>query len=370
VEDVQQETGIPVRVLPLNRLINPLQDLKALWATYRYLKKLKPDIVHTHTPKAGLIGMLAAKLAAVPVRMHTVAGLPVMEAKGLKRRILRMTEKLTSWAATGVYPNSVALRDYMIQEKLALKGQLKVLAHGSSNGINLSHFDPNGYKEAARQRIRAQWGISAEDLVFTFVGRLVGDKGVNELVASIQHLSVRVPQLSLSDLQDSKVAECSGDEGAGKYRSHHSIKLLLIGEEEPELDPLRPETRKAIQENTHIMTTGWQEDVRPFLAISDVFVFPSYREGMPNGVLQAGAMGLPQIVTDINGSNEIITHDYNGYIIPVKDTQALKEAMQTFLEDVALRKRLASQARNSIATRFDQKLVWEALLAEYEHLTP
>lgn len=152
------------------------------------------------------------------------------------------------------------------------------------------------------------------------------------------------------------------------YRSHRIPKLILVGTQEPQLDPLSPKTQQIMEENPNIIQAGWQNDVRPYLAITDVFVFPSYREGMPNVVLQAGAMGLPQIVTNINGSNEIITHGENGLIIPPKDATTLQQALQQLYDDANLRTHLAENARKLIAERFDQKVVWEALRSEYKEL--
>ena len=340
IPEIEKTTGLKVHTLPLTRKISPLTDLKALWHTYKLIKKEKPDIVHTHTPKAGIVGMLAAKLAGVPIRMHTVAGLPLMQATGLKRKILNTVERLTAWAATGVYPNSYQLADFMIQEKLAPKTKVKVLANGSSNGIDLSYFNPEYFSKEQNTALRKKLHLKPMDVVLIFIGRLVGDKGINELVQAFTKLQLQIPD----------------------------IKLLLVGSEEPELDPLQVQTREEIHKNPNIITTGWVEDVRPYLAISDLFVFPSYREGFPNVVLQAGAMGLASIVSDINGSNEIIIHNQNGLIIPVKDKEALESVMERLITDLELKQNLSAQSRELIQKRFDQKLVWQALLEEYRRL--
>ena len=120
IPEVEKTTGLKVHILPLTRKISPSTDLRAVWQTYKLIKKEKPDIVHTHTPKAGVVGMLAAKLTGVPIRMHTVAGLPLMQATGFKRKILNAVERLTSWAATGIYPNSFALADFIKEQHLAV----------------------------------------------------------------------------------------------------------------------------------------------------------------------------------------------------------------------------------------------------------
>jgi glycosyltransferase involved in cell wall biosynthesis len=182
--------------------------------------------------------------------------------------------------------------------------------------------------------------IPSDDIVFCFIGRLVKDKGINELIQAFVELN----------------------------KQHPSTKLLLVGPFERELDPLLPATEEEIQNNPNIISVGFQSDVRPYLAISDVFVFPSYREGFPNVVMQAGAMELPCIVTDINGCNEIITDGVNGLIIPSKDKKVLKEKMELLLIDNDLRMQLKSVAREMITSRYEQELVWEALLKEYKSL--
>ena len=338
ISKIEQETGLKVHILPLTRKISPIIDLKALWKTYKLIKQTQPDIVHTHTPKAGIIGMLAAKFAGVPVRMHTVAGMPLLETTGIKRRILKLVEKLTYKSATGVYPNSFGLKDIILKNGLTNPKKLKVLANGSSNGIDLNYFNPELYPEKDIQSLRIRLNISNNDFVFSFVGRLVGDKGINELVNAFIRLQ----------------------------KKHKHIKLLLIGNEEPHLDPLKPEVKQEIQNNKDIITTGWVDDVRPYFAISNGFVFPSYREGMPNVVMQAGAMGLASIVSDINGCNEIIQDHINGLIIPAKNTEVLFEAMRKLLTQKELLLKLQENARPSIQSRFEQKMVWQALLDEYQ----
>ena len=346
--EVEKNEGIKVIPVEMTRIISPFKDLKALWILYRYFRKEKPFIVHTHTPKAGIVGMLAAKLAKVPNRLHTVAGLPLLEAQGMKRTLLNFVEKITYKCATHVYPNSFNLKNIIIEEKLCSSKKLKVLANGSSNGIDTTHFSLSQISDNTKTELKENLNIKANDVVFCFIGRLVKDKGINELVAAFSQLSLEEPK-EILNLQ-------------------LSIKLLLVGRFERELDPLLPETEKEIQNNPNIIFVGYQKDVRPYLAISDIFVFPSYREGLPNVVMQAGAMELPSIVTDINGCNEIIENGVNGLIIPSKNIEILKEKMLLLLENLEIRNKLKSNAREMITSRYEQKVVWEALLAEYKSL--
>ena len=315
LREVHENEGIAVEAITMSRKITPFQDLKSLWEMWNFLRKEKPQIVHTHTPKAGIIGMLAARLAGVPHRLHTVAGLPLMEATGTKRKILNFVEKLTYSSATRVYPNSKGLYD----------------------------FSPDQVAEIERVTLREELKIQPDDFVFVFVGRIVSDKGINELIKAFSELQT----------VENKPA---------------GIKLLLVGGLENDLDPLNPETLAEINQNKDIISVGFQQDVRSFFAIADALVFPSYREGFPNVVMQAGAMGLPSIVSDINGCNEIIIEGENGLIIPSKNVEKLKEKMLTLAKDKNLYTKLKGNSRRMIENRYEQSVVWNALLEEYEGL--
>jgi glycosyltransferase involved in cell wall biosynthesis len=341
LEKVGKSEGVKTISVELTRKITPLKDLKALWNLYKLFSKEKPKIVHTHTPKAGLIGMIAAFLAKVPYRLHTVEGMPLMITQGLKRKILNLTEKTTYFCAIRVYPVSRGLYDFILENKLSSVNKMKIIANGSSNGINTEYFSLSQIFEDEKKLLKKKLRIAGNDFVFCFVGRLVRDKGINELVAVFSELM---------------------------NQNRITIKLLLVGPFEKELDPLLPETEIEIQNNSNIISVNFQKDIRSFLAISDVFVFPSYREGFGNVIIEAGAMELPCIVTNITGCNEIITDGVNGLIIPPKDKKALKEKMELLLTNSDLRTKLKSNAREMITSRYEQKMVWEALLEEYKSL--
>lgn len=324
----------------MTRKITPILDLKSVIKLYRYFKSEKPLIVHTHTPKAGIVGMLAAKLAGVPIRLHTVAGMPLMETLGLKRKILNLVEKFTYSLATKVYPNSKGLQEIILKENFAKPSKLKVLGKGSSNGIDTAYFDPELYSEDLRDQFRRELKIEPDQMVFIFVGRIVSEKGINELVSSFVKL----------------------------HKIYSSIRLLLIGPFEEDLDPISPENYKIIQTHEAIIHEGYQADIRKYLSISQVLAFPSYREGFPNVVMQAGAMEVPAIVTNINGCNEIITENSNGLIIPVKDEKALFNAMEKLILDQELLKDLRKNARLEITSNYERSEFWKLLLQEYQSL--
>jgi glycosyltransferase involved in cell wall biosynthesis len=214
---------------------------------------------------------------------------------------------------------------------------LKVLGNGSSNGINTRFFQSDEDLDKAAGELRRKYGLTEKDFVFVFVGRLVKDKGIEELVEAHSELKKKYPH----------------------------IKLLLVGPYEPERDPLAPATRAIIEQDETIIKAGFQSDVRPYLMISQALAFPSYREGFPNVPMQAGCFDLPSIVTDINGCNEIIEDGKNGLIIPVKRVPELQTAMEKLLTDRALYLTLQTNARKMIVDRYEQKYLWELLLKEY-----
>lgn len=338
LKEVRENEGIRTEVVEMTRTISPIKDLVATYKLYRLLKKEKPHIVHTHTPKAGIVGMLAAKLAGVKHRFHTVAGMPLLVVKGPKRTLLNMVEKATYAFATKVFPNSYGLYDIILEEGFTKKGKLAVIGKGSSNGINIDHFDSNLYSEQDINTLKKQLNIKDNEFIFTFVGRLVTDKGINELVSAFDIFS----------------------------KQHKDSKLVLVGWRENDLDPLLPKTEEALKNNKHIIQVGYQPDVRPYFAISQALVFPSYREGFPNVVLQAGAMNIPSIVTNINGCNEIIKHGENGLIIPTHDAQAIVDAMCYLKENPEIHRIMSTNSRKIIASNYRHTYIWNELLKEYQ----
>lgn len=340
LKKIGKKENITTFHLEMSRKITPIRDVLAVLKLYIFLRRQKPLIIHTHTPKAGIVGMLAAFLAKVPNRLHTVAGMPLLEESGFKRKVLDFVEKLTYACATKVYPNSFGLKTIIENNNYCSKSKLKVLANGSSNGIDTSYFSPELFSNDINKQLRNELNIFSDDFVFIFVGRLVTDKGINELISAFEAIE----------------------------KQHPKSKLILVGDYEDDLDPLLPKTLKLINENKSIISVGFQNDVRPYFAIANCLVFPSYREGFPNVVMQAGAMGLPSIVSDINGCNEIVMQDKNGLIIPVKNENAIFEAMKIVLSDSELFDSMKKESRDLIVKRYEQKLVWQSILDEYQKI--
>jgi len=340
VKEVLKE-GVQHISVPFTRQITPVHDLVCLFRLVRIIKKLRPDIIHTHTPKAGLLGMVAGWICNVPVRMHTVAGLPLMVTNGFRRRLLTFTERITCSCAQRIYPNSSGLQKFLVDDLGIPASKVKMIGRGSSNGIDTAFFSRTPDLERQALAIRTQHSINEGDVVFSFVGRIVLDKGIIELVDAFK-----------------AVAE--------KLESQKRIILLLVGTFEQDLDPLPPSIVKFLREDPRVILSGFQSDVRPWLMASDVFVFPSHREGFPNVVMQACLLGVPCIVSDINGCNEIISDRVTGRIVPVQRVEVLAEAMLELVSDLPGCKRMAIAAQSFVASNFGREYVWKELLKEYK----
>lgn len=360
--EVGKREGIKTIAVDMERGINPLKDFISLVKLYNQLKKEKPIIVHSITPKAGLLTMLAGKMTGVPIRMHTFTGLIFPTRTGLTQKLLIKMDQLLCWSATNIYPEGNGVKQDLVKYKITNK-PLKVLANGNVNGLDLEYFSKNNFSEETQAQLKKELNIQSNDFVFIFVGRLVGDKGINELVEAFQKLEIRDQKLGISS--EPQISSLQSPISNSQSRIP---KLLLVGPLETELDPLKEETLKEIKTNPNIINVGFQKDVRPYFAISNALVFPSYREGFPNVVIQSGAMELPSIVSDINGCNEIIVEGENGTIIPVKNAEAISIAMQKLMEDKAYYLSLKNNARPMIQSRYEQSVVWNALLDEYNSL--
>ena len=320
----------------MERGISPLRDLVSIIHLYSILIKEKPLIIHSHTPKAGLVSMIAGLLARVPIRIHTFTGLIFPAKKGILQKFLIFFDKVICYCATNIYPEGVGVRNDLIKFSITNK-PLKVLANGNINGIDTKHFSLDYFNKESIAKLRTHSNFSSEEIVFLFVGRIVRDKGVNELVKSFLKIN-------------------------NKYKQS---KLLIVGSFEDDINPVSDATKHEILNNNKITYVGFQREVRPYFAMADVFILPSYREGFPNVVLQAGAMELPSIVTNINGSNEIIQNGLNGLIIKSQNEHELYEAMEKFILDKNLRVEQKQNIRETVIQKYDQKDVWNATIDEY-----
>ena len=338
LETVRQREGVRVISVPMERRISPQKDLVSLWQLVKAFRKEKPTMVHSMTPKAGLLCMVAAWMARVPVRVHTFTGLVFPTSTGLKRRILMLTDTVTCACATHIIPEGEGVKHDLMYYGITRK-PMRVLGYGNVRGVDMAVYDRRPAVLELARPIRQK-----DCFTFLFVGRILRDKGIDELVTAFDTLS----------------------------REDATVRLLLVGKYENHLDPISSASEALIHQNPAIMAVGSQsgDELLAYYAATDCFVLPSYREGFPNTVLEAGAMGLPCIVTDINGSREIIREGENGVIIPSKNTEALYQAMKTMRNDPIAREKMASNARKMIADRFEQGFVRKCLYDYYDEILP
>ena len=336
--------GVRTIGVPMERHIAPLKDFVSLIRLIKVFLKEKPDMVHSMTPKAGLLCMMASWFARVPVRVHTFTGLVFPTSTGMTKKVLMATDWLTCACATHVIPEGQGVLNDLKNNGITKK-PMRVLGFGNVKGVDMKHY-------SRRPEVMEKVSLLKKEDVFTFVfvGRIVGDKGINELVLAFRALLAQV--------------------------FSKKLRLVLVGRYEEDLDPISVESRQAIDSIPDIVAVGPQygDDLLAWYVASDCFVFPSYREGFPNTVLEAGALGLPSIVTDINGSREIIIPYENdsqkatGLIIPSHDAVALQEAMAWMITHDIEREFMAKNARPSIGERFEQSFVRNCLYEYYDEV--
>lgn len=335
---VRQQEGVPVEIVRMERGINPFKDLISILHMWRTLRRLRPDIVHSYTPKAGLVTMVAAWLGGVPVRVHTFTGLIFPTATGLKQRILIWVDRLICACATHVVPEGLGVQRDLERYSITRK-PLKIIGHGNIAGVDTEHFNPEAVGlDVAAAEIKERLNImDPQAMVFCFVGRLNKDKGIAELFAAFDALP------------------------------EHAHMLLVGGVDNSA--PIPEELQERIKSHPRIHALGFMQDIRAALKLANFLVLPSYREGFPNVVLQAGAMEVPVIATDINGCNEIIEPGFNGWLVPPRDVKALMGAMQDAMKTPsAICNEMGKRARERVQQRFERGQHWERMKFFYQKL--
>lgn len=337
LKTVLEREGCRHHIIPMTRRMTPFSDLKCLWLLYKFFKKEKPDIVHSHTPKAGLLAMLAAKMASVKLRIHTIAGLRYVTTKGFGRKVLVFMEKLTGKAATHVWPNSFSIKKFMEENKLVNPQKLEVIGHGSSNGVRLSRYSPSVIDAEKLQKIKEHIQYDSSLKYFVCVGRIVKDKGIEELVQAFQSI----------------------------HQQYGDTRLLLVGAYEDEVDPVSDATKNIIEKHPAIIMAGWSNEVEYYMHLAFALVHPSHREGFPNVLLQAGAMHCPIICSRIDGNIDIVTHQQTGLIFEVNNPTSLQEQLQFSLQNSSLLSSYSQALRQQIEKNFDTPVVHSYLYRKY-----
>lgn len=340
LEAFRESEGVMVASVNMPRRITPVGDLRAVAALHRIISRVRPHIVHAHTPKGGLLGMIAATLAGVPVRIYHMRGLPMSTATGLRRGLLSLTEWLSCRLAHRVICVSHSVRAEAVAARLCPPEKITVLLGGSGNGVDASgQFDPDALEHDAGMVRRRTLGIPDDALVIGFVGRLVRDKGIVELFEAWQRLR-------------------------GEFPATH---LLLVGPFEPG-DPVPARVETELRTDSRVTLVGMDWNTPPLYAAMDLLVLPTYREGFPNVPLEAAAMRLPVIATRIPGCVDAVDDGGTGMLVPPRDSVALADAMRRYLRDSELRRTHGRAGRDRVLREFRREAIWEALYAEYERL--
>ncbi|CAN5909905.1 glycosyltransferase family 4 protein [soil metagenome] len=331
--------GVATHAISMPRRISPGQDAASLARLVALMRRLRPDIVHAHTPKGGLLGTIAATIARIPVKIYHMRGLPLVTAVGTQRVLLRSSEQVSCGLATKVLAVSRSLRDVAIAERLCPSDKISVLAGGSGNGVDGDRFDPERVGTSARAALRARLAIADDAPVIGFVGRLVRDKGIVELLNAFREVKLRHP---------------------GAH--------LVVGGVFEERDPVPPVTRRALEDDRHVHLLGYVDDTPSVYAAIDVLALPSYREGFPNVPLEAAAMRLPVVTTQVPGCVDAVVDGLTGTLVPARDASALARALDAYLDDPALRARHGNAGRARVEASYRRERIWEALAGVYDEL--
>jgi glycosyltransferase involved in cell wall biosynthesis len=333
-----ETAGISHTAVTMTRRLTPLADLRSLVRLYRLMRRRGFTLVHTHNPKPGLLAQLAARLAGVPLIVNTLHGFYFHDhMHPWLRRFYVAVERIAARCSDLILFQNEEDMATAIREGIARPQQIRYLG----NGIDVRRFDPGAVTEEVRRRTRASLGIEAHAPVVGFVGRLVAEKGLRELLQAVPLVRQRFPE----------------------------ARFLLVGGTDAEkADGLSPDVARALGVADACVFAGVRADMPELYRAMDVFALPSYREGFPRAPLEASAMKLPCVVTDVRGCRQAVGHGRNGLLVPVGDVGALAEAILALLADRGLARRLGEEGRRRALLEFDERRVFSTVLAEYERL--
>ncbi|MBL8678871.1 MAG: glycosyltransferase family 4 protein [Myxococcales bacterium] len=334
-----EREGVETYAVEMPRKITPAKDLESVARLTAQLVKLRPDIVHAHTPKGGLLGMMAATAARISRRIYHMRGLPMETAQGAKRALLATTERVSCGLAHEVIAVSPSLRRTALEHRLCAERKIRVLAGGSGNGVDAyGRFDPSNAGETTREDVRRELGVDADTVLVGFVGRLVRDKGIVELTDA---WSVVREQFS-------------------------NAKLVIVGPFE-ERDPVPDAVRARLERDPSIVMTGARKDTPRLYAAMDVVVLPTYREGFPNVLLEAGSMQKPVVSTRVTGCVDAVDDGRTGILVPAKESKPLAQAIARYVASAELRDAHGRAAREHVCAKFDRERIWTELEALYRN---
>lgn len=334
---VREAERVMTHAIPMTRSFSPFKDLLALWRLVRLYRKFRFTIVHAFTPKGGFLGMLAATIARCPVRLFTIWGL-ADEYVSFRVRLMRLADKVSCALAQRVFVECPSIAELAVAKGICPSRKLAVLPAWSTSSLD-SEFKDLADLAQSRAAARRDWRLPPDAVVLGFVGRVVRDKGVHELIQAFESLAPEFPELH----------------------------LLVVGVREAE-DAVGEDILRRMDQHACIRCTGFQKDVRRFLSAMDVLVHPSYREGLPTAPLEAAAMGLPVIATRIPGCVDAVQDGRSGLLVPPRDSEALAEAIRYYLKNPDVRQQHGRNGREWVLQKYDRQAAWTALLNEYQKL--
>lgn len=324
--------GVKIETVPMSRTIRPLEDIKALRQIIKIMRRENFDLVQYVTPKGALFGSIASRITHVPVRLYLMWGLYYVTQSGLKRLLFKTIEKIVCRCSTAIAPDSKGNVQLAVEEGLCPSEKIGVVGHGSANGVDTERFDPDRLAPF-RDVIRKKHEIPANAFVLGTIAAIVGDKGINELISAF----VEVAQ------------------------KHPEAYLLYVGQT-TEKDPVRAETLKQIEDHPRIIHVGWQTEPEKYMAAMDIFVLPTYREGFGVVNIEASAMKLPVVSTDVPGPHESIVHGETGLLVPAKQVKPLVDAMKSLMGRPIQARKMGEAGRKRVQECYEQKKLWQAIL--------
>jgi glycosyltransferase involved in cell wall biosynthesis len=340
LEEIAKSLNLTYHPVAMTRKPSLWRDLGSLMRLTKLFRNNRFDIVHSSTPKAGLLTALAGLLARIPVRIHTFTGQVWMEMQGVSRWFMRQCDWLIGQLNTQCYADSLSQQSLLINERVLSASKLSVLGAGSIGGVNLERFNPNRFRREYAAALRRELGISTDSLVILFVGRLTRDKGIIELVSAFRLLQ----------------------------ENNKDVELILVGPFEPLADPLPRETMYELSDNSHIHVVGFSHQPESYLAAADVFCLPSYREGFGTAVIEAAAMGIPTVASRVVGLVDAIVDGETGLLVPAKDTESLMYALREMLCKPGIRSQMGFAASERAARYFDSRVINQLVVEEYKKL--
>lgn len=340
VEEVIKAEQCPHIAIPISRKITPVADLKTIYSLYRVFRKHKPHIIHSENLKANLLGMIAGWLARVPVRIQTMAGLVSPNVPGIKGRLIRWSEMISFRFASNVWPNSRSSLQYMLDTKMINAKKATVIGAGSSNGVDLEKYNRLSIDQVRLEEIKKTVQYNPGERILLFAGRVVKDKGIQELLAVFVSLQQQIP----------------------------ALKLVILGPAEDELDPVDPAAKNEINTNPSIVHISWTDEVEYYFALAELFVFPSHREGFPNVLMQAGAMQVPVVCSSIIGNIDIVDDKVSGLWHEVKNQQSLQEAVLYALQHPREMKQMADKLYKKMLDHYDRFVLYKQYKDAYVQL--